>query len=66
MTITRGYKEYVSGGCHLNACPGGLEGIIEACPGGRGTTLKLVSREVEQNRGLSRGHFQVCPGEVEI
>ena len=24
--------EYVSGGGHLNACPGGLEGIIEACP----------------------------------
>ena len=33
-----GYREYVSGGGHLNACPGGLEGIIEACPGGRGTT----------------------------
>ena len=26
------------GGCHLNPCPGGLEGIIEACPGGSGTT----------------------------
>ena len=26
------------GGGHLNACPEGLEGIIEACPGGRGTT----------------------------
>ena len=26
------------GGGHLNACPGGLEGIIEACPGGSGTT----------------------------
>ena len=29
------YREYVSGGGHLNACPGGLESIIEACPGGR-------------------------------
>ena len=26
------------GGCHLNPCPGGLEGIIEACPGESGTT----------------------------
>ena len=26
------------GGGHLNPCPGGLEGIIEACPGGSGTT----------------------------
>ena len=30
--------EYVPGGGHLNPCPGGLEGIIEACPGGSGTT----------------------------
>ena len=36
--VQGGYREYVSGGGHLNACPGGLEGIIEACPGGRGTT----------------------------
>ena len=28
---------------------------IEACPGG-----------VDNNRWLSRGHLQVCPGEVEI
>ena len=33
-----GYREYVTGGGHLNPCPGGLEGIIEACPGGSGTT----------------------------
>ena len=25
------------GGGLLNACPGGLEGVIEACPGGSGT-----------------------------
>ena len=33
-----GYREYVPGGGHLNACLGVLEGIIEACPGGSGTT----------------------------
>ena len=33
-----GYREYVSGGGHLYACPEGLEGIIEACPGGRVAT----------------------------
>ena len=33
-----GYREYVTGGGHLNPCPGGLEGIIEACPGGWGKT----------------------------
>ena len=27
-----GYTEYVPGDGHLNACLGGLEGIIEACP----------------------------------
>ena len=33
-----GYREYVPGGGHLNARPGGLEGIIAACLGGSGTT----------------------------
>ena len=37
-----GYRQYVPGGGHLKACPRGSEGIIEACPGGRGTTYKLV------------------------
>ena len=41
-----GYREYVSGGGHLNACPGGLEGIIEACSGG--------GVGWEQHRSLSR------------
>ena len=35
-----GYREYVSGGGHLNACPGGLECIIEACPGGEGNNIE--------------------------
>ena len=34
--------------------PGGLEGIIEACPGG-GEQHRSLSRGVEQNRSLSRG-----------
>ena len=46
-----GYWEYVSGGGHLNACPGGLEGIIEACPGGE-----------EQHRSLSRGKQKLVQG----
>ena len=41
---------------------GGLEGIIEACPGWR--AHRSLSRGVEQNRSLSRGHLQVCPGWV--
>ena len=48
------------GGGHLNACPRGLESIIEACPGGSGTTRKMVPG---QNGSLSRGHLQVCPQE---
>ena len=36
--VQGGYREYVTGGGRLNPCPGGLEGIIEACPGGSGTT----------------------------
>ena len=47
-----GYREYVPGGGHLKACPKGLEGKIEACPGGVG-----------QNRILSRGHiYKSVPG----
>ena len=53
--------------------PGGLEGIIAACLGGSGTTLKLASG-VEQNKSLSMGVFtslsrgdrvirNACPGE---
>ena len=60
-----GYREYVSGGGHLNACPG-LEGIIEACPVGEGNYMEACPGGVEQNRSMSRGHLQVCPGEVEI
>ena len=37
-----GYWDNVSGGGHLNACPGGLEDITEACPGGDGTKHKRV------------------------
>ena len=44
---------------------GVLECIIEACPGGGGQHRSL-SRGVEQNRSLPRGHLQVCPREVEI
>ena len=41
--VQGGYREYVSGGGGGgggNPCPGGggLEGIIEACPGESGTT----------------------------
>ena len=44
------YREY---GGHLNACPGRLEGITEACPGG-----------MEQNTSVSRGwnKIEACPG----
>ena len=48
-----GNMEYVSGGGHLNACPGGLEGIIEACPGGK--QHRSLSRGVEQKISLSPG-----------
>ena len=68
MTINRvpgGYRGYVTGGGHLNHCPGGLEGIIDACPGGSGTTWKIV-QGVGQNRSSSRGHLQVCPWGVEV
>ena len=34
--VYRGYREYVPGYGHLNTCPGGLESITEACPGGGG------------------------------
>ena len=36
----------------LNACPGGLEGIIEACLGG-----------VEQNKACPGGIYKSVPGE---
>ena len=60
------------GGGHLNACPGvvggggggGLEGIIEACPGGVEQHRRL-SRWVGRNRSLSRGHLHICPWGVE-
>ena len=40
------YWEYVPGGGHLDACPGGIEGISEACPGGMELTTS-VSRGVK-------------------
>ena len=49
-----GIGEYVVGGGHLNACPGGggrRHDITEACPGG-----------VEQNGSVSRVHLEVCLG----
>ena len=51
------YRDNVPRGGHLNACPGGLEGITEgiteACPGG-----------MEQNTSVSRGlnKIEACPG----
>ena len=52
--------EYVPGGGNFNPCRGGLEGIIEACPGGVEQHRRL-SRGMGQNRSSSRGHLQVCP-----
>ena len=57
MTINGGIGNMSRGGGHLNACPGGLEGIIEACPGGRGTTQKLV-----QLGGWNK--TEACPGGI--
>ena len=67
-----GYREYVTEGGHLNPCPGGLEGIIDACPGGSGTTWKIVQgggakQKLVQGALTSlslggRGIIQACPG----
>ena len=62
------------GGCHLNPCPGGLEGIIEACPGGSGNNIedcpvqgggakqKLVQGAFTSLSLGVRGIIQACPG----
>ena len=49
----------VPGGDHLNACPGGLEDIIEACPGG---ICMSVPGRWRYNISLSMGAFIYCPG----
>ena len=64
MTIN-GVQGNMSQGWSFKCLSRGLEGIIEACLGGR-EQHRSLSRGVEQNRSLSRGHLQVCPGEVEI
>ena len=46
--VQEGYWKYVPGGGHLNACPGGLEVITDACPG-----------RMEQKTSVGRLN---CPG----
>ena len=70
--VPGGIGDMSRGGGHLNHCPGGLEGIIDACPGGSGTTWKIVQGGGAKQK-LVQGAFtslslggrdiiQACPG----
>ena len=71
MTINRvpgGYRGYVTGGGHLNHCPGGGGVRRHNRHLSRGGVEQhgRLSRGVGQNRSSSRGHLQVCPWGVEV
>ena len=67
-----GYREYVTGGWSFKSLSRGLEGIIDTCPGGSGTTWKIVQgggakQKLVQGAFTSlslggRGIIQACPG----
>ena len=58
VSIQGFFGEYFPGG---DACPEGLEGIIEACPGGIYKSVPGGWR-YNNNINLSRGGFIYCPG----
>ena len=58
--VQGGYWHSVPGGGHLNACPGGLEGITEACPGGWNKTQACPGGS-NITEACPGGHLYVCP-----
>ena len=65
-----GCREYVPGGGHLNACPrrgggGGLEGIIEACPG-EWNNIEDCPGGWGKTEARPGGIYKSVPGGVEV